>query len=78
MHLSLSASAPLATTAPGPGLTPQQSRWAAQHDWYVSTTGEAFHGLTVTVDDGATIDGVWEASLLEFRDFSALRSWAGY
>lgn len=53
---------------PGSGLTAQQARWAAQHDWYVGQTGEAHTGLTVYVNDDPHA----------FRDFRELRAWAGY
>jgi hypothetical protein len=53
---------------PGSGLTAQPARWASQHDWYQGVTGEPHTGLTVYVNDEPHA----------FRDFAALRMWAGY
>lgn len=53
---------------PGSGLTAQQARWAAQHDWYQGVAGAPHTGLTVYVNDEPHA----------FRDFRELRAWAGY
>lgn len=53
-------------------LTPNQIKWAAQHDWFVKDNGD--HTITVAdrYSDGTEIIMTWHLTFAELRD------WAGY
>lgn len=56
------------------------AKWAAEHDWYCGHYGDAHQGtLTIVCRDyEQALDGTWVPCTVEFTDFAALRTWAGY
>ncbi len=55
-------------------MTESQKKWAASHDWYWKDTD---HGVYVQ-DTWKNAKGDWCKDIIEFTDFAALKSWAGY
>jgi hypothetical protein len=56
-------------------MTQDQINWAAQHDWYVEPIADGVRVRDIAYAPDAKDDVMIERI---FRDFRALRNWAGY
>lgn len=65
-------------------MTPNQIKWASEHDWYVSNTGCSVHVKEIVTRAAYTTkEGIhFPYAVIErgitFNDFKELRDWAGY
>lgn len=65
-------------------MTRKQQAWAAQHDWFRRTIGDAVCVMEISVREAyVSIGGVYfPQAVIErgiiFSDFKELREWAGY
>ena len=55
-------------------MTPKQTRWASQHDWFIESVKLDNGSYSVIVR--GDVDDV--ADELGFTDFQQLKEWAGY
>jgi hypothetical protein len=56
------------------GMTNEQIRWAAQHDWFIARDGD----MVIVREDIKHACGSWTSTPLRFGSFKKLREWAGY
>lgn len=59
------------------GLTENQIKWAAEHDWYIATSKDRDAVLVKEVVRDCNT-GMVIRTQVWFKDFDDLRSWAGY
>lgn len=56
----------------------KQTEWAAQHDWFVSSTRVGDDDYAVTVVERTSGPATSGERELDFTSYPELRAWAGY